>query len=178
MQIEPLCCAPQSTCGTSRRTGRRGAAWPAQEGGYGQLYQRFCHFLDTDAVYLLNDAMQTLPKGARAPPALKPSLKRSNTSCRPAVVRFLCPASLQRRHADALPQGGARRPAPAAVRLSPPDPAHRCRRRPSPTPRTRRELPGHSLIDVLHSGSVALGCATASCLSQQDGAPERLWQPR
>ena len=38
----------------------------AQEGGYGQLYQRFCHFLDTDAVYLLNDAMQTLPKGARS----------------------------------------------------------------------------------------------------------------
>ena len=34
------------------------------EGAYGQLYQRFCHFLETDAVYLLNDAMQTLPKGA------------------------------------------------------------------------------------------------------------------
>ena len=87
----------------------------AQEGGYGQLYQRFCHFLDTDAVYLLNDAMQTLPKGARAPPALKPSLKPSNTSFRPGLCACL-PASLQRCHAR-FAQGGARRPAPAAVRL-------------------------------------------------------------
>jgi hypothetical protein len=45
-------------------------AWVAvgrAEGGYGQLYQRFCHFLETDAVYLLNDAMQTLPKGEGRP---------------------------------------------------------------------------------------------------------------
>jgi hypothetical protein len=35
-----------------------------QEGGYGQLYQHFAHFLETDAIYLLNDAMEILPKGA------------------------------------------------------------------------------------------------------------------
>ncbi len=34
-----------------------------QEGGYGQLYQHFAHFLETDAIYLLNDAMEILPKG-------------------------------------------------------------------------------------------------------------------
>ncbi|CAK0786013.1 hypothetical protein CVIRNUC_009226 [Coccomyxa viridis] len=31
------------------------------EGGFGQLYHSFCHFLETDAIYLLNDAVQTLP---------------------------------------------------------------------------------------------------------------------
>jgi len=35
----------------------------AQEGGFGQLYHSFCHFLETDAIYLLNDAVQTLPTG-------------------------------------------------------------------------------------------------------------------
>ena len=37
------------------------------EGGFGQLYHSFCHFLETDAIYLLNDAVQTLPTGAPAP---------------------------------------------------------------------------------------------------------------
>ena len=35
-----------------------------EQGGYGQLYQHFAHFLETDAIYLLNDAMEILPKGA------------------------------------------------------------------------------------------------------------------
>ena len=39
------------------------------EGGFGQLYHSFCHFLETDAIYLLNDAVQTLPTGAPGPPA-------------------------------------------------------------------------------------------------------------
>ncbi len=39
----------------------------AQEGGFGQLYHSFCHFLETDAIYLLNDAVQTLPTGAFVP---------------------------------------------------------------------------------------------------------------
>ncbi|CAL8466128.1 g5664 [Coccomyxa elongata] len=33
-----------------------------EEGGYGHLYQHFAHFLETDAIYLLNDAMEILPK--------------------------------------------------------------------------------------------------------------------
>lgn len=39
----------------------------AQEGGFGQLYHSFCHFLETDAIYLLNDAVQTLPAGDLVP---------------------------------------------------------------------------------------------------------------
>ncbi len=39
-----------------------------EEGGYGQLYQHFAHFLETDAIYLLNDAMEILPKGAHPLP--------------------------------------------------------------------------------------------------------------
>ena len=40
----------------------------AQEGGFGQLYHSFCHFLETDAIYLLNDAVQTLPSGDQMQP--------------------------------------------------------------------------------------------------------------
>ena len=73
----------------------------AQEGGYGQLYQRFCHFLDTDAVYLLNDAMQTLPKGGRGQSghcsigredalAWRPCAAAFAQHCRQAVSKVLC----------------------------------------------------------------------------------------
>ena len=47
----------------------------AQEGGFGQLYHSFCHFLETDAIYLLNDAVQTLPTGAFCP--FQPSIALS-----------------------------------------------------------------------------------------------------
>lgn len=59
------------------------AAWVhvgQTEGAYGQLYQRFCHFLETDAVYLLNDAMQTLPKGATSLLPLLPHWHAAHTT--------------------------------------------------------------------------------------------------
>ncbi len=58
----------------------------AHEGGFGQLYHSFCHFLETDAIYLLNDAVQTLPTGDLLPskpqpniPLLQPSMLPTNS---------------------------------------------------------------------------------------------------
>ena len=34
----------------------------AEDGTEDGLYGRFCHHLETDAIYLLNDAMELLPK--------------------------------------------------------------------------------------------------------------------
>lgn len=50
------------------------------EGGYRQLYQHFAHFLETDAIYLLNDAMEILPKGARGTHCHKFPVPSSNCS--------------------------------------------------------------------------------------------------
>lgn len=54
----------------------------AQEGGFGQLYHSFCHFLETDAIYLLNDAVQTLPTGVRALQGTSESLCPSQAGSR------------------------------------------------------------------------------------------------